>query len=378
MKMKDFSDISVSDLLKGYVLNEEGEYSCIECEKAFSDEKAMLLHWEENHSRNEEERFVRLLNADSIMGFSFLEKMVYYRMFQGKKNNEIAVELSIPISTVKTLRRNLVTLYTKSKAIILLGEMLFGGNSIKRKYIKSEQSTEEIPGLDSKNGKVTGFYSKSILHDEKHPIWHATVLILVAKRNEKKQWSFLITNKSIKNLTISGNTNKLYFPMFDFLGGHTEWVDYECNNSEICIGEPIPAEVYKAAAARELLEELRIKNFQLNPSDLIEFLTLEYDGATYPIGWNLENSILYLYVLPDNIKDRDVLVRDVWVDTLGEVVKNTFSIKFEPLQVLINEDDSMFMDGAKRFLDYMKKDGNEKEEQRMFNMLNKKLEELKK
>jgi 8-oxo-dGTP pyrophosphatase MutT (NUDIX family) len=373
MNAQDIENRDMTDLMRGYAQDERG-FVCLECEDTGANED-LRRHWQESHSEDEKKRFFSLLNADSILDLSYLEKIVYYRFYLGMANNDISKELDIPASTVRTLSRNFFEQYKKSKMILQLGEMLYHGNPVKRQYSKKQLPEEQIPGLDSMHGNVIGFFTKNDLHDEDHPIPHETTLILVSKRGSDKNWRFLMANKASKLMTLTSDMSKVALLKWDFLGGHIEQIDGDGGELQegvkIVIGKQLPFEVHKNAAVRELKEELRIKGAQLNPKNLVYFYVSQYDGPTYPIGRNIEMTTVYLYILPDDIRDNNLLVRDVWTDSLGETVKKEFPSRFmtwEELKELNNREETAFMDGAKRVLDDFKKDP--RLEQSLFALLN--------
>ena len=356
------------DMLRGYI-KENNTFVCLECEFSSDDEKQMKSHWHYYHQKNQS-RFIQLLNADASLDFTYIEKMVYYRFFIGMKNKEIAKELNIKISTVNSMRLRLKLLYNKSKIIVLMGDM-FPSTSFKEN--KKSTTEELIPGLDGDTDKIIGFYNKHELHHAENPIPHATILIIVAQKNRENNWTFLVTDKANKMSTLSNDYSKPRFEKFDFIGGHIEQIDFEKDVSdgyEKFIGKPVSTEVFTNAAKREFFEELTVRGTVLNP-DLIEFCEMPFNGPTYPTGWNVEKSMVYVYVLPDHISQSKIRVKDSWTDSCKKRVFREYTSNFrtwDELEAIYDANNDAFMDGAKRVIETLNKNTDLKHQ--LFEILN--------
>ena len=357
MNLYDIENRPMKEILQGYGRDKEKGFVCLECDYASKKEADLQKHWQEAHRSDQETRFIRLLNADSIVGgggFSPLEKTIALHIFHGKKNSEIveAMNGEVSINTIKTIRSKFVSLYNSAKLFLLMGQMM---NLEKRPYKRQEPESDLIPGLDAPGGRVIGYFNKDQLHNRENPIPHATVLVLVAQREPSKAkgrptWRFLVANKAGAIITLYNRVGKTGMIKLDTIGGHTGKDD-----GNVKTGEALPRNLSLGTAHREMLEETHIKNGSIDLSRLVYFYQSSYDGSI-PAGWNIETSDVFLYVLEDAVKPANVFVREQYVDSLGGLVKARYPARFMTLEELYTLSESSYMDGLGRIVADLKQD----------------------
>ena len=211
--------------------------------------------------------------------------------------------------------------------------------------------------------KINGFLAKNVIHAADKPLLHPTTLILVVKppRGEAQNISIILVNKAPKVLRLQkGETADLVY--YDCLGGHLELedvqdvinldsADIDPNSGEIYLSP----EMFLTAAKRELSEELVLQG-DVPYGDKLFFLSrIEYGPAAMPEGGvNHEISSIYIYVLPEEIRDihRDMIMRDDYL--LGsEHIVCDFSVTAFAIDDLLEEyglHPERFMDGIGRIL----------------------------
>jgi 8-oxo-dGTP pyrophosphatase MutT (NUDIX family) len=200
--------------------------------------------------------------------------------------------------------------------------------------------------------RIKGYLSKDKIHKADNPLLHPTTLILVVKKNASGEYSIILANKAPKVLRLEEEveTQEIFY---DCLGGHLE--------EEDCLGV-LDNDVFQKGAKRELSEELLIPAAS-EGNELILFTQIKYGPAKMPkdAGVNFELSNIYLYKLPDSVKDihSDMIMRDDYniPETGKHVVRNFFVTEFT-LDELLNkysEHHELFMDGVGRIIDYWAK-----------------------
>ncbi len=375
-----------------------GRYICLHCDYICDDLSQMQLHQKEAHLASEEALFIQLLTADSafVNVLSYPEKMTLLYAYYGMTNVEIARTLGISANTVGTILHRFLKRATESKVLLRLYELLKVEDQ--SSSAESAMPEDKIPGLDE-DGRVKGFYNKDRLHDPTDPISHASVILLVAKKDEEQKMRFLICTKSSQLLTLAvksdnvenlipaenGKTKskKIKKRWIDFQGGQCEKQD----SSAIEIGKPLPEEIFIRAAEREYQEEIRIKAVGLKSSDPETAIRLKeqsmnmsklrylYTDKVYrspldPVGLNTEITQVFLYRLPDELPENSVLVKDRWTDSIGGIKEKEYPSQFltwEEIEQLQNSEDTVLMEGARRVVDKMKADFKLK--QKMFDLL---------
>ena len=279
---------------------------------------------------------------------------------------------------------------TECKVILQLYELLNIENQFNPEL---EIIQDEIPGLDS-DGNVKGFYNKDRLHDPTDPILHASVILLVTKKdtessheNIEEQIRFLISTKSSQLLTMAvkneniddllpsenkklAKSPKIKKRWLDFQGGHCEKQD----SDNIKIGEPLNEDIFISAAKREYKEEIRIKASGLksnNPetalglkqqSEDMSKLCYLYTDKVYkspldPVGLNTEITQVFVYRLPDELDEKSILVRDKWTDSVGGTKEKEYPSEFllwDEIEQLSECEQTVLMDGARRVVERIK------------------------
>ena len=135
MNSENINELEIDDLVKGYKYNKEtNEYRCLFCEKIYEDgyiyeynekmvsaEKRMKLHIEEEH----EGVFLSLLGLEKeISGLSDIQKKLLSLLAEQKDNKEIAEELEITTSTVRTHKFYLQKMKRQAKILLSIIEAL--------------------------------------------------------------------------------------------------------------------------------------------------------------------------------------------------------------------------------------------------------------
>ena len=125
MNSENINELEIDDLVKGYTYNKEtNEYRCLFCEKIYEDgyifeynekmvsaEKRMKLHIEEEH----EGIFISFKFRKEISGLSDIQKKLLSLLAEQKDNKEIAEEMEITTSTVRTHKFYLQKMRDKQK-----------------------------------------------------------------------------------------------------------------------------------------------------------------------------------------------------------------------------------------------------------------------
>ncbi len=382
-----------------------GNYVCLHCDYICKDEKKMQQHQKEVHLADEEAQFIQLLTADSafVNILSYTEKMTLLYAYYGMTNVEIARTLNISASTVGTILFRFLKRATECKVILRLYELLRVENPSNPEL---EMLQDEIPGLDS-DGNVKGFYNKDRLHNPADPIPHASVILLVAKKDIKnahkdieEQMRFLVCTKSSQLLTLAvkkenidnllpkenekmTRSKKIKKRWLDFQGGQCEKKD----SDKIAIGKPLPEDIFINAAAREYLEEIRIKASGLKSNNSESAMRLKqqsedmsklrylytdkvYKSPLDPVGLNTEISQVFVYRLPDELDEKSVLVRDKWTDSIGGTKEKEYPSQFlswNEIEQLSTSEETVLMEGARRVVNRLKQDPKLK--QKMFDLL---------
>ncbi len=320
---------------------------------------------------NKDELFIKIVNADSILGLSDKEKSFYIARYKGMSDAEIAEAIGMNYNTVRSHQFLLRKKVLEAKLTLLLWNLSMADSEQKQinvsKKIEKPRPDERLPGLD-KNGRVYGFYTKAQLHDKLKPIHHASVIILVAQRGADGVMRFLVCTKSSKMLTISGMDaiGKTYI---DVMGGHVEELD-----GEVTIGKELPKSAYFKAAVREFLEEVNVKSSKplvLKPENLVYLYTDEGDRPLYPDLYNHETSQVFVARLPA-MPQKNILTRDAWSDSFGALHKWRFPSQFLTFDELITladggKDNVFLMDAAQRVVERLSEDPQLKE--KLFELL---------
>jgi hypothetical protein len=200
-----------------------------------------------------------------------------------------------------------------------------------------------------------GSLEKATIHAADNPLLHPTTLIIVVRLHEDGKFSIVLINKAPKVLKLRKceETDEIYY---DCLGGHIEEEDFPSPPVE---GVTLVDEsTFRNGAKRELFEELLLGAKETSyTSELIFLHQIEYGPEPMPGGGiNREISDVFIYVLPDYIRDvhEDLIMRDDYMVNNERIVWN-FSVKefsFDDLLKEYHNNPGIFMDGIGRILKY--------------------------
>lgn len=162
---ENINDLEIEDLVRGYIYNKEkNEYRCLFCKEVFEDgyiyeyeeklmtaEKRMKLHIEEEH----EGVFLSLLELEKeINGLSEIQKRLLLLLAEQKDNKDIAENMGITTSTVRTHKFYLQKMKRQAKILLALMKALeIEENKEKSLEVKNEKDeklkTEKIFSINS-------------------------------------------------------------------------------------------------------------------------------------------------------------------------------------------------------------------------------------
>lgn len=162
---ESINDLEIEDLVKGYTYNPEtNEYRCLFCkeifeegyiyeyeEKLMSAEKRMKIHIEEEHNGV----FLSLLGLEKeINGLSDIQKKLLLLLAEKKDNKDIAEDMGITTSTVRTHKFYLQKMKRQAKILLALMEALeIEEKKDKKLELKNERDeklkTEKIFSINS-------------------------------------------------------------------------------------------------------------------------------------------------------------------------------------------------------------------------------------
>lgn len=135
MKNENINELEIEELSKGYIYNKAtNEYRCLFCEEVYEEgyiyeydkkmvsaEKRMKLHMEEKHGGI----FLSLLGLEKeISGLSDIQKKLLLLLAEQKDNKEIAKEMNITTSTVRTHKFYLQKMKKQAKILLAIMETL--------------------------------------------------------------------------------------------------------------------------------------------------------------------------------------------------------------------------------------------------------------
>lgn len=143
-KLKYFKELSVEELVKGYVKRQKtGEYSCIFCGEIYEEgvvysiggrmvtaEKAAGEHMEEVHGGV----FNALVSLDKqICGLSDIQKSILLNLYENNDNKAICENMSISAATVRTHKFNLQKAKREAKILLSLLEIVEDEEGLRQK-----------------------------------------------------------------------------------------------------------------------------------------------------------------------------------------------------------------------------------------------------
>ena len=342
MQIEDFDNTQI--LNSGY-RTEEAEHGqakspahvCIYCgETVPADQlkKHAVLH-------SRQEKFERLLNADSVFGFTAKEKRYLADVFAGLKDKEIAQRMGIPEVSARRMRNQLNNRVRQARGLLLLDELL--GDSLKRrKKKKPEPEQMAIPSLDEA-GNVLAFHAtKRALHEA--GLLHPTSILVVYKRDpETREPAILVVDKADQ---LSAGEDASAIPAaLDVLGGHVREEDFPLVDGAEDIarayaGKPLPFEtVLWNCARRELARELVSPS---QPEEALSFWFADRYSGQHAEGVNNELSWVFLCRYTNGTLNSlnvpgEVRIKDDWIDSIGESVSRTYVGRFWRLGDLTRE-----------------------------------------
>lgn len=157
---RDFKDLSINELIHGYVKKEEtGEFSCIFCgetfeegviypngEKLLTAEKAVSEHVKEEHGGS----FHALINLDKqICGLTEIQKSILGHLYDRDDNKTICDKMNISAATVRTHKFNLQKAKREAKILLALIETVEDENLLNHTKPKDKgyDKEEEQPSM---------------------------------------------------------------------------------------------------------------------------------------------------------------------------------------------------------------------------------------
>lgn len=161
MKNENFNELEIENLIHGYSYDEDKkEYKCIFCGKTYEDgviyeyenklvmaEKKIELHIEEKH----EGVFLSLLALEKdINGLSDVQKKLLSAMADRKDNKEIAEDMNISPSTVRTHKFYLQKMKKQAKIFLAIMKALEKESAMENKRDKKKME-KYIKELESEN-----------------------------------------------------------------------------------------------------------------------------------------------------------------------------------------------------------------------------------
>ena len=303
-----------------------------------------------------QEKLAFLTNADSLFGFSALEKAYLMKVFEGKNDAQIAGELHIPLSTSKWMRNEFLSKMRQARGMLMI-ESILDGKMSRREYRRPARKADELPFFDDKY-IIRGFCrEKRQLHDA--GLFHATVIIIVAKRLPETGEMMILVSDKADQLPASGKDTAVRHA-YDLIGGHIKRID-----APMEIGDPFPFErAMESAARRELSAELVLRKSKHDP-DRLDRLYVDRHQGPLGGGTNHELSWVYLYpVLPSDTvfhTPGGVRIRDDWIDSIGEKVIRYYPGRFYSVPEIaaeIDKNPSDANDALTRVLEHMKMDND--------------------
>lgn len=135
MKNENLNELRIKNLIDGYTFDKEKkQYRCIFCEETYDEgyiyeyngkmvsaEKRILLHIEDEHNGV----FFSLLGLEKdITGLTDIQKKLLNLLADKKTNKEIAEEMDIAVSTVRTHKFYLQKMKRQAKIFLALMETL--------------------------------------------------------------------------------------------------------------------------------------------------------------------------------------------------------------------------------------------------------------
>jgi len=346
MNREAVSEFDIEVLQNGYY-QEDDAYCCVWCQAQYMKQSDIKAHIKEKHSASD--CFYEMLNADSLLDYSYSEKAILMAMYEGKNPEVLADKLQIKPATIRSIRRNLFVRYHRTKLEYLVLQNSFQQRP-KRKYTKMQKDKSTMLVTIDSNQNITGQYTKAEVHNPLSYKYHPTVIILPFVKTANGL-EILVANKNhkVNRHTLSQDEGEEAY--WDVCGGHVESQDLRPGQTRL------DEEVFRCCAKRELMEELVLKEKQLETIDLCGPLIIEeYGPASMPDKTiNHELSAVFGYLL-DSVSG--VKIQDDYIDTLGNHVTRSFTTRLIPLGKLLWQYQTRpqnFMDGLGRVCQYFLK-----------------------
>lgn len=181
MLNREFRDLTVEELIRGYIWAEKEEgYSCIFCGEVFEEgvvypsgprlltaEKAARAHVEREHGGS----FGCLLDLDKqISGLTEVQRNVLRCFYEGRETEEICESMGISPATVRTHRHNLQKLKREAKIFLALMEQLSAEERTGRSSdapsaaVIGDVKTAAAQETAGTTGAIPGGFSGNTLH----------------------------------------------------------------------------------------------------------------------------------------------------------------------------------------------------------------------
>ncbi|MDL2253672.1 hypothetical protein LJC49_06305 [Ruminococcaceae bacterium OttesenSCG-928-I18] len=375
----------MSNLLRGYT----DTNVCVWCGEQLDGPKLAEKHVLKCHSL--ESRFYTIMGADSVLNMSSSDKLMYQRLFEQKKAQDIVDEMeekgvgSIAAETVHSKYRYLRESSIKAKLNVMFTELLQSQRR-PRKSTKPKNSTVDakqkiaadwVPNIDS-DGKICQFNTKSQSHDPDKKLLHPTIVLLCVRLFEDEP-HILISNRG--GMLWRGPFAAQPKPgddVYDLaVGEHVELVDTGLEldeNNRPKKPATLTETHFLAALHRGALEELDVtfeggrkmleqifsmQNLTSPASGVKTFATLPFSGPMPDGGFNNELTQAYIWQVPQQLAGH-LICRDTYRDSLGVLVPSReFPTKFMPFSECLERykrqkesGEEIWLDGAGRVWEY--------------------------
>jgi hypothetical protein len=168
-ELRDFKELSLEELRRGYVIHRDGTYTCIFCGASFETgviyhsrgrdvtaERAIREHMQEVHSGT----FWPMLELDKTLnGLTEVQKTLLSCIYEGKSTDEIGEIMGISTATVRAHKFNLQKAKREAKILLALLEILEGEEPPVPRPVHGESGAESS-GIE----QTDDLFSLNMLH----------------------------------------------------------------------------------------------------------------------------------------------------------------------------------------------------------------------
>ena len=151
---RDFKELSLEELRRGYVIHRDGTYTCIFCGASF--ETGVIYH-----SRGRDVTAERpMLELDKTLnGLTEVQKTLLSCIYEGKSTDEIGEIMGISTATVRAHKFNLQKAKREAKILLTLLEILEGEEPPVPRPVHGESGAESS-GIE----QTDDLFSLNMLH----------------------------------------------------------------------------------------------------------------------------------------------------------------------------------------------------------------------